>query len=507
MGPKINGAAVNDQSGTALDLSENGMTVVIGSPYHSRTAGQTYKSGQVRVFTYDAADNGWTQVGSSITAETTNEWLGSSVAISDNGMIVACGAPKRNSKGQVRILQYAQNTWNLGGIIDGEYNQGEFGASIALSGDGTDIVVGGYSSAANGEDSGTALAYKFANSAAPGWNIELNNLATSFGGADESEPELTFTYDGLRPNTADDATYKLTMLTSSCVLGQANDDAIAPVAATGSVPKTETFSLTPQLDVDTSDIAASTYYFSSEDGLASLSFCLKVEILVGNEVMTFESADVTLDIDQTTGFDITNFQTNRKPSIVRVSQEAQFNYTLNSYFCDNNGIGIGQDTREVYPGEEVTICLEAPEGEGAEVVDVQSVSFENAFAPLLGVALIDSEGIPRQSTTEKDCEDGTCRVSAVTVPQLYEYMDSNGNVVDVSQGVYITGTVVYEFARRLQGKARSLQPPDKVKSKFTMEVKLAEPPDRSSAAPSSRVVSKTWLLVVASLLLAKWIVH
>lgn len=76
LGDKINGATDNDQSGTSVALSEDGMVVAIGSPFHSAVAGADDKSGHVRVFTYDTEDNAWTQKGSDIDAESEDDWLG-----------------------------------------------------------------------------------------------------------------------------------------------------------------------------------------------------------------------------------------------------------------------------------------------------------------------------------------------------------------------------------------------------------------------------------------------
>jgi hypothetical protein len=512
IGQTINGETVNDQSGTSVAINghgmvgdEDGLVIAIGSPYHSAAAGQDTKSGHVRVWTYDVGGNEWTQMGSDVNIDSQVAWLGSSVSLSGDGLVLAAGAPYANGKGQVRVYQYAFNSWNLGGVIDGEGDEGKFGASIALSSDGTDLVVGDHSSSANGELSGAARVYKFVNNVVPGWSIELDGLATNFGGVQEDTPELVFTYSGERPSDEDgSATYRLSMLTSSCVLGESNDEAITPVNPTGSVPSTNEFTLTPQLDIDTAAITSSTYYFSSDDGTGKISFCLLVEIFVDEEMTASESADVKLDLDQSTGFEISSFETNRRPSVVRVSHEAQFNYTLDTFFCDENALDIGTDMREVFPNQEVSVCLATPNEEGAEVVDVQSVSFGNKFAPLLGVALIDSDGNPRQDTTVKECEDGKCRVAAKTVAQLYEYTDNDGNTVDVSQGVYMTGTVVYEFARRLNGKARSLELPERVKSKFSMKIRLARPPDRSSASPTSMSLTAASWVMSGVLLMLGW---
>ena len=132
----------------------------------------------------------------------------------------------------------------------------------------------------------------------------------------------------------------------------------------------------------------------------------------------------------------------------------------------------------VGPGEEVAVCLQADAGEPVIVDTVKSVSFENFMAPLLGVPLVDELGVPLDGTTTVDTsQDGIVRLTAITVPRLYEYQDSSGAIVPVNAGVSMEGIVTFDYPNR----RRNLQDaPEQLETRFRIKLDLAEPPDRTA---------------------------
>jgi hypothetical protein len=108
VGKSIYGESSYDQSGYSVSLSSDGKTVAIGSPavYNPNENGKSTKSGQVSVYTF--SESSWTQVGEDINGKEVGEMSGWSVSLSDDGKIVAFGAPRKNigkspGFGQVRV--------------------------------------------------------------------------------------------------------------------------------------------------------------------------------------------------------------------------------------------------------------------------------------------------------------------------------------------------------------------------------------------------------------------
>ena len=121
--------------GNAIALSKDGLRLVVGAPYASNSRG--ILNGVVRV--YERTGNNWTQVGSDLDGETSIDWLGSSVDISDDGELVIASAPRSSSKrGYVKAWIQDGSDWKqFGSDIINEskpaFSSDRFGHSISVS--------------------------------------------------------------------------------------------------------------------------------------------------------------------------------------------------------------------------------------------------------------------------------------------------------------------------------------------------------------------------------------
>jgi hypothetical protein len=156
IGSDIDGESAYDYSGWSVALSSDGTIVAIGAKFNDGTSGvNTDQRGHVRV--YKNVNNVWTKIGSDIDGEAAGNQSGYSVALSDDGTIVAIGAINNSgvngsSSGHVRVLKYNGSSWNqLGSDIDGEASGSGFGYSVTLSSDGTIVAIGAiYNDGASG---------------------------------------------------------------------------------------------------------------------------------------------------------------------------------------------------------------------------------------------------------------------------------------------------------------------------------------------------------------------
>jgi hypothetical protein len=158
-GPDIDGEASYDQSGNSVSLNDDGTIVAIGAPNND---GNGSNSGHVRVYQYSSGS--WSQLGSDIDGEATNDWSGNSVSLSSDGTKVAIGAPYNDDNGSdsghVRVFQYSSSNWvQLGSDIDGEATYDWSGTSVSLSSDGSKVAIGATDNAGNGSNSGHVRVY------------------------------------------------------------------------------------------------------------------------------------------------------------------------------------------------------------------------------------------------------------------------------------------------------------------------------------------------------------
>lgn len=133
-----------------------------------------------------------TQVGTDVDGNAIGDHLGWSTAISSTGDIIAVGAPKAdNDKGYVKVLKNENGSWTqIGNNILGDSEGDLFGHSIALSDDGTILAIGGYGYVGG---SGIVKVYEFSNNnwIQLGTNMTGNDIQQ---GAVAGNPEVNFGY-------------------------------------------------------------------------------------------------------------------------------------------------------------------------------------------------------------------------------------------------------------------------------------------------------------------------
>ena len=141
-GSDLDGAEIGDHAGSSVSLSSNGNTLAIGSKWNDANGSD---SGHVRIYLWTASNNNfyWRQLGQDINGEAQGDSSGDSVAISEDGDIVAIGAAFNDSStgiesGHVRVYELdtstSQGSWQqIDSNIDGESAGDRFGHSVAIS--------------------------------------------------------------------------------------------------------------------------------------------------------------------------------------------------------------------------------------------------------------------------------------------------------------------------------------------------------------------------------------
>ena len=109
------------------------------------------------------AANDWEQVGLDIDGEANGNQSGYSVALSNDGSIVAVGEWRTASlRGQVRVFELSGGSWvQKGSSLAGEAVGDYFGGSVSLSNDGLTLAVGAPENDGNGTSSGHVRVFTF----------------------------------------------------------------------------------------------------------------------------------------------------------------------------------------------------------------------------------------------------------------------------------------------------------------------------------------------------------
>ena len=137
IGQSINGQA-NDWLGFYSQVSEDGKTIVIGGMRSGGTG-----NGYAKVLRWNGTE--WVQLGNTITGST-GEGYGRTVAISGNGQVITVGGGGSNYTGKYGVYTLVNNTWTLrgGSFILGEAAQDLYqsGSSIHMSYNGDVVAIG-----------------------------------------------------------------------------------------------------------------------------------------------------------------------------------------------------------------------------------------------------------------------------------------------------------------------------------------------------------------------------
>lgn len=147
IGNDILGVAPSNDFGYSVAMSSDGSRIAIGSPFGS-------SNGVVRIYEFDG--NAWEKLGADIVGESSNDQSGWSVSMSSDGTRVAIGARFNNFGGHVRVYELDNGTWQqVGGDIDSEAQGDTSGWSVGLSADGSRVAIGApnnYADTQNSQD-------------------------------------------------------------------------------------------------------------------------------------------------------------------------------------------------------------------------------------------------------------------------------------------------------------------------------------------------------------------
>ena len=172
VGADIVGKTAGDYFGDSVALSSDGSRVAIGAPGFSSNFYGGDRRGHVRI--YELQSGSWTQLGADIAGEAANDESGSQITISSDGLRVAIGAGANDgngsNSGHVRVYDYNGSAWvQVGADIDGEAAGDFCGSGVSLSSDGSILAVGASSNDGGGTNSGHVRIYKYTPSGVSSW--------------------------------------------------------------------------------------------------------------------------------------------------------------------------------------------------------------------------------------------------------------------------------------------------------------------------------------------------
>lgn len=191
-------AANGDRFGYSVTIASNGSTIAIGAPNNDNLKGTN--SGAVYIFTANGIT--WRQQTKILGTIVSNDGgFGTTVALSNDGNILAAGSPKRTvnsalNRGAVSIFTRYNTVWSAGrDIIDinGVAND-YFGNTLAVNGNGSLIIIGSsLTDTTRGINSGAAKVYLLTGDE---WIFQAQLIPRGIKTNDQFAASLAINYEG-----------------------------------------------------------------------------------------------------------------------------------------------------------------------------------------------------------------------------------------------------------------------------------------------------------------------
>tara|TARA_B100000405_G_scaffold46523_2_gene30619 strand:- start:2698 stop:15018 length:12321 start_codon:yes stop_codon:yes gene_type:complete len=138
-GVDIDGEAAQDYSGWAVTLSADGDRLVVGAVFNDD--GGNINTGHVRIYDWNAGTSQWVSV-AEFNGGVAGDFFGYSVSLSRDKTRLAVGAPYGlDERGYVSVYDYNGTAWQLNTTINGVLPKSQFGKRVALNDDGSRLVV------------------------------------------------------------------------------------------------------------------------------------------------------------------------------------------------------------------------------------------------------------------------------------------------------------------------------------------------------------------------------
>jgi hypothetical protein len=172
---KASNPGVGDRFGASLALGSDGNSIAVGAPFEDSNGAQTddsvSDSGAVYVFRRSTSGSGWSGDYLKASSVVSSSYFGTSVSL--GGSVLAIGAPGQESvhvfTGGVSWVETIELHASNGATLDG------FGNALAVAADGSTIAVAAAGEDSSGADSGAAYVFRLTS----GFWTQLKHLKAS----------------------------------------------------------------------------------------------------------------------------------------------------------------------------------------------------------------------------------------------------------------------------------------------------------------------------------------
>ncbi len=152
-----------DDFGYSVSMSGDGNTIAISSPQTDPVGNLSTHYGKTRIYEWQ---NGWNLKGNIIRGENIADFSGGDIQLSNDGNSIIIGSPGNSdagrSAGHARVFKWSGSSWfQVGNDIDGEAPEDKSGRAVSINSDGTIVAIGAPFNSDGGNNAGHVRVYKW----------------------------------------------------------------------------------------------------------------------------------------------------------------------------------------------------------------------------------------------------------------------------------------------------------------------------------------------------------
>tara|TARA_Y100000389_G_scaffold195548_1_gene227117 strand:+ start:719 stop:3955 length:3237 start_codon:yes stop_codon:yes gene_type:complete len=173
----------HDEFGFDVAMNGDGTKVIVGASWEDPGGAANVNAGAAYIYTYDSSSSSW-DTGTKIVASDrqSSDYFGSTVSMNSDGTKVIVGAANEDPSGlgqagSAYLFTYDGSSWDTGTkiVASDKESSDYFGASVAISGDGTKVIVGAsYEDPGGISNAGSAYIYEITETTTAGFVFDAS---------------------------------------------------------------------------------------------------------------------------------------------------------------------------------------------------------------------------------------------------------------------------------------------------------------------------------------------
>jgi hypothetical protein len=377
LGGNLTGTQQNQKFGFTMALSEDGTTLVVGSP--NKDGDGLLDSGSVQVYTLNVSNNIW-DLQQEIAGDAAGDVFGRGVAVNSEGTRFSASSYKHDGdRGQVKVFGLDGGAFSQKAVFVGSESGDWLGYNtmgVAMTREGSRIAMASSHSETNGkvqvfEEEPIVISDDYENQITKfDWDIEFLLPQTEFTfseKADTSEVKLFYNVS-LRETI-------ITAYEIDCSTPIPTN--VTELSSTLTATSTMYADLEVFVDIKQDTVTESTIWEDKGTGKGQIAMCIRLDLVLPSTTLSvnYHEMKFFINVETTQGFNVTDISLDRTAATNETGTGA-FDYQVSACHCDPSSFdcyAINDPNSVLTQGSDITLCVETA-APNVRIADIRSLT-------------------------------------------------------------------------------------------------------------------------------------